>query len=375
MKARCGSVWGAVVFLAMVVCPWARAGAFNPGEWTEPTSLTEVNSHYDDKAPFLSFDGLKLYFARSSAWRYAEIYEATRATLDEPFGEPSQIAGLNSPYANVDCPWVSRDNLRMYYYSTESSWRRLRMARRSSIGSWRRVGSEIAELNSLGEVANPSLTEDELTIVFSGLDLWDGKGGWDLWTADRPNRNAPFGNVANLGIVNSGYWDMHPCITPDGLTLYFASNRNGVFQIFESMRPSLNSRFGPPAHIAVLDIPDTGVQYPHLSADGKMFLFGRWKNDESMDICVSYKVDLNVRGVKLVRGGDAGDPAADFSREPVPHGGRVNIGAHGGTAFAEMSELPVSSDVNGDGVADVNDLELFLDLWEQQSQSKPPVGR
>jgi hypothetical protein len=36
---------------------------------------------------------------------------------------------------------------------------------------------------------------------------------------------------------------------------------------------------------------------------------------------------------------DAGDPAADFSREPEPNGGRLNVGAHGGTAYASRSEL------------------------------------
>jgi len=34
---------------------------------------------------------------------------------------------------------------------------------------------------------------------------------------------------------------------------------------------------------------------------------------------------------------DAGDPAADFSCEPEPNGGRLNVGAHGGTAYAEKS--------------------------------------
>ncbi len=71
---------------------------------------------------------------------------------------------------------------------------------------------------------------------------------------------------------------------------------------------------------------------------------------------------------------DAGDPAADFSCEPTPNGGRLNIGAHGGTAYAEMSEMSVRSDVNGDGSTDANDLQLFLDLWNRQSQS-PPADR
>jgi hypothetical protein len=37
---------------------------------------------------------------------------------------------------------------------------------------------------------------------------------------------------------------------------------------------------------------------------------------------------------------DAGDPAADFSAEPSPNGGRINMGAFGGTAYASLMEGP-----------------------------------
>jgi parallel beta-helix repeat protein len=39
---------------------------------------------------------------------------------------------------------------------------------------------------------------------------------------------------------------------------------------------------------------------------------------------------------------DAGDPTANSSGEPVPNGGRLNMGAYGGTHYASMSESPVT---------------------------------
>jgi hypothetical protein len=69
---------------------------------------------------------------------------------------------------------------------------------------------------------------------------------------------------------------------------------------------------------------------------------------------------------------DAGDPAADFSPEREPNGGRLNVGAHGGTAYASVSTPPFSADVNHDGAVDAADLELFTDLWEQQTQPPAP---
>jgi hypothetical protein len=67
---------------------------------------------------------------------------------------------------------------------------------------------------------------------------------------------------------------------------------------------------------------------------------------------------------------DAGDPAADFSGEARPNGGRLNIGAHGGTAYAEMSDSLIG-DVNRDGVFDVNDYNWFMELWQQHLE--PPT--
>lgn len=74
-----------------------------------------------------------------------------------------------------------------------------------------------------------------------------------------------------------------------------------------------------------------------------------WVLDETTSLCI-----------------DAGDPAADFSAEPASNGGRINVGAHGGTAFASRSEPPFSLDVTGDDVIDVNDLEAYMNLWEAQ---------
>ena len=62
---------------------------------------------------------------------------------------------------------------------------------------------------------------------------------------------------------------------------------------------------------------------------------------------------------------DAGDPAADYSKEPTPNGGRINLGAHGGTPYASMNEWPFEWDLNYDRRADINDLLILIDQWLQ----------
>ena len=46
---------------------------------------------------------------------------------------------------------------------------------------------------------------------------------------------------------------------------------------------------------------------------------------------------------------DAGDPGMDPGREQMPHGGRVNIGAYGGTPFASLSGWPSWGEANNSG--------------------------
>ena len=205
-----------VLALSLSVCsPASAAGVLSPQFWAKPVAVDGVNTSYHDKAPFLSFDGLTLYFSRGDGpgWHYTRIYQASRQSLSAAFGQPQEISSLNSAGGHVDYPWVSPDNLRMYYYSTESG-KRLKISKRNATTEAWPKGTDIAELDKLGELANPTLTEDELTIVFSGYNLPGGRGGWDLWMAGRPDRNSPFSNVTNLRTLNTASWDMHASLAP-----------------------------------------------------------------------------------------------------------------------------------------------------------------
>jgi parallel beta-helix repeat protein len=60
---------------------------------------------------------------------------------------------------------------------------------------------------------------------------------------------------------------------------------------------------------------------------------------------------------------DGGDPTDDPSGEPMPNGGRIDMGAYGRTPYASMSEWPIAADVNRDGVVDLADLAIFCNEW------------
>ncbi|MBN1123851.1 MAG: right-handed parallel beta-helix repeat-containing protein [Sedimentisphaerales bacterium] len=60
---------------------------------------------------------------------------------------------------------------------------------------------------------------------------------------------------------------------------------------------------------------------------------------------------------------DTGDPRIYPAHERMPNGGRVNAGAHGGTAFASMSEWPFRHDTNFDGRVGLADLASLAEEW------------
>ncbi|OHB63140.1 MAG: hypothetical protein A2Y76_15295 [Planctomycetes bacterium RBG_13_60_9] len=67
---------------------------------------------------------------------------------------------------------------------------------------------------------------------------------------------------------------------------------------------------------------------------------------------------------------DAGDPNSPVGDEPFPNGGRINMGAYGGTAEASKSyfgeptcETIIAGDINGDCKVDSRDLAILSQHW------------
>jgi hypothetical protein len=67
---------------------------------------------------------------------------------------------------------------------------------------------------------------------------------------------------------------------------------------------------------------------------------------------------------------DRGDPNSPIGEEPFPNGGRINMGAYGGTAEASKSwfdeppcETVIAGDINGDCRVDFADLALLARHW------------
>ncbi|MCK5171860.1 MAG: LamG domain-containing protein [Planctomycetes bacterium] len=87
--------------------------------------------------------------------------------------------------------------------------------------------------------------------------------------------------------------------------------------------------------------------YHLLSEDGRyVAAYGLWSFDDVTSVCV-----------------DGGNPLDNPMGERMPNGGRVNMGAYGGTAYGSMSQWPLMGDNNRDGKVDIADLAVQAAEW------------
>ncbi|MBW8040457.1 MAG: hypothetical protein FVQ85_10695 [Planctomycetes bacterium] len=329
------------ILIVSVLCSLALA------EWTEPVPVTEVNTQYADWTPFLSFDGLSLYFARVSTgtFYYARIFEATREEPYGPFTAVNEV--LSSSGQHVLGPWVSLDNLRMYYFAQIENpilWQ-LKVSERASVNDPWPLGSNISELNILGTLHIPKLTADELNLFFSSNNIPGGQGGYDMWMATRPDMNSPFDEVTNLSGINTTAHEVCPSVSPDGLTLHFQSDRNGSHQLFRATRASLSEPFGNVEHLSVFDMPGYTNHHPSLSSDGSTLYFTRLLgNDKSTgDIYVSYVIDPNrASAPSPAHGATYVDPNVVLSWAPGQNALSHNV--YLGTSFDDVNDANTLSD-------------------------------
>jgi WD40 repeat protein len=107
---------------------------------------------------------------------------------------------------------------------------------------------------NLGPVVNTSFQENYPQVAPNGLALYfesnrpGGFGGFDLYVSHRPTPSDPWGPGQNLGpIINSSGDERTPHWTPDGTTMYFSSTRaggSGKLDFYVTSREDPSDDFG-----------------------------------------------------------------------------------------------------------------------------------
>ncbi len=290
-----------------------------------PTNLGPVvNSSADEHPAGMTADGLSLYFSSRRAGGYSEWYDiwvSTRPTKDDPWGEPVNL------------------------------------------------GPAINTVNSDFE---PDISPDGLILVF--VHLGTAHPDWDIWMSTRPTTDDPWGRALNLGpTINSYVEDMDPCISADGLTLYFNSRRsggNGETDIYMTTRPTRNDSWAEPVNLSPPVNTSSSDYGPEISADGRTLFFNsnRPGGLGGADFYMTRRPTINdpwgtpVNLGAGVNSSGSEDYSAISSDERLLLFSSSRSGGQGGTDIWQAPIIPVV-DFNGDGIVDSADMCIMVDHW------------
>jgi hypothetical protein len=223
--------------------------------------------------------------------------------------------------------------------------------------------------NTLSSGGGFSISTDGLEAYISS-DRSGGLGYVDMWRSTRENTDNPWGPLVNVQEINSPYNEAFPCLSGDGLTLYFsdwyywndAGDRpGGVGQhdLWMCTRPSTGDPWGPPVNMgAIVNSPNPEV-LPSVSRDGRILIFASKNRSGGLG---DYDLWMSTR------------PAAEGDwATPVNMGPAVNSSAYDGDGCLSMDGLALffsSSRPGGRG---------SFDIWmttrpSQAAAWNPPVN-
>jgi hypothetical protein len=175
---------------------------------------------------------------------------------EDSFSKPELVVGIGVDGGRDDDPSLSADLTLLFFNSRreggsgrEDIW----VSTRSDPGSGWGSPRPVAELNTEERETGLSLSPDGLTLWFSS-DRPGGKGGLDVYVTTRSERSASWG-VAELVLeLNSADDDLISSITDEGRTAYLARRHDEEdYDLFVAERASAAQAFGSPRPITTLN--------------------------------------------------------------------------------------------------------------------------
>jgi len=248
-------------------------GPFGPAE-----EVTELNTNYMEWDPSVSADGLTLVLAstRSGGLGYLDVWVATRPSLADPFGALENVSDVNSQNTDTD-PELSADGLALYLATNRPGgtgdmdiWTATRASANQPFGE----PTEVTATNTVDNDRDPALSVDLLTLYFAS-DRSGGQGGFDIWVATRAGPSAPFGAPQLVAAASSIADDTNPALSADGLTLYFTSHRAGGAgggDLWFVERSTPTGAFGVAQNLGGPNTADDETD-PTVTADGRTLYF------------------------------------------------------------------------------------------------------
>jgi len=203
--------------------------------WSEP-EIASFSGKYYDIEPFLSSDGLKLYFVSNRPLEEMEdkpkdfdIWYIQREKKDSEWSDPVNIGVPINSEENEFYPSIA-DN-KNFYFTCDARGTKGRddiFFSKWNGNSYTDPVSLNDSINSNGYEFNAFVAPDESYIIFTGYQREDGFGSGDLYISYKLS-DTSWTKAKNLGAdINSDKMDYCPYVDTKTNTLYFTSKRTSV---------------------------------------------------------------------------------------------------------------------------------------------------
>jgi hypothetical protein len=301
----------------------------------QPTNLgPTVNSASGDAPDCVSYDGLEMYFDSNRSGGYGgwDIWVSTRETINDVWGAPVNLGTTINTSKSDTCAIISSDGLEMYFNSYNrpgglGDWDAWVTRRPTKADAWEEPVNLGSPINSSAGEGTPSISPDGLELYFSS-DRSGGYGSGDIWVSRRATKNDPWGEPTNLGpVVNSSACEGITFLSPDVLWLFFSEDTGtgnpirpggfGNIDMWVTRRTSVSDPWGAPVNLGPIVNTSSLDGGPRISPDGSTLYFA--------------------------------------SERPGGYGG----------AWGDIYQAPIIPivDFNGDGIVDAADMCIMIDHW------------
>jgi len=258
------------------------------GPFGEPVEVAELNSPEFDDDPTLRADMREIYFAslRPGGPANENIWVSTRASVDDPWNEPTLVDALNGP-GQDGWPELSHDGLLLTFASDGAGTEGgadIYVTTRADFDSPWTPPLHVDELSTPDHEASAVLSFDRLEVF---LCAPVGIGNNDIWRADRARPDDPFANLALDMQLSSESRDCGPFLDLGGTRMVFASTRPdpfGAMDLWTAVRDG--DDFGPPEPVEGVNGP-ADDEDPWWAPDGSVLWFASTRNGGDLDLFVA----------------------------------------------------------------------------------------
>lgn len=196
--------------------------------WTEPVELAELCTDRNETVGSISTDETILFIAGQydRTARYSNIYQSV--FRHGQWSRPQVIEAVSSRFHDIQ-PFVYQDEAMFFVSNRHGNNRNFDIyVSEYKNGAWQTPVNIGNVINTGYDEQTPFLSPDGQTLYFAS-NGHPGYGGFDIFKAERKGTSwTQWSEPVNLGpIINSNKDDRYYYISPDGRYAYLSSNRIG----------------------------------------------------------------------------------------------------------------------------------------------------